>query len=510
MQMNFHKCRKYVLITAGVLSFCFTVAFPAAAYSDAQSGRNYSYDQTGKAVYISDAYNYSGSIILTDGNGVAASKPQDLYVTKEQELYIADTGNNRILMYDKNFRFKGAISEIRTADGQTSKLNSPEGVFVCSNGDILVADTQNQRIVRCDKEGNAKIIITKPSGMTGIGEDDEFLPVKVACDSIDRIAVVARNINLGIVQLDSKGAFLSYIGVPKVQPDLFTLFWRMFSTQAQKQQMVEFIATEYGNIYIDNEDFIWGTIRTLDTTSILNAINSKDTSGNVTPIRKLNSMGNDILKRNGQYAPLGDLNISKNTKDEKPQPSAIIDVALGPSGLYSLLDQTRGHIFTYDDNGNLLYAFGGYGLRKADLQLPSAMSYIGKEIAVLDAGLGKIQLYSPTAYGSIVIEAVTQQHNGNFDEANRLWSQIANQNTNFEYAFEGLGNAQLSQGEYTDAMKSFKYANSSASYSETFVLLRKQVMKKYFPIILGGFIIVIVVLILYSIVKKFLRYYRES
>ena len=58
-------------------------------------------------------------------------------------------------------------------------------------------------------------------------------------------------------------------------------------------------------------------------------------------------------------------------------PSQIVDVAVGSGGIYSLLDKNRGHIFTYDNNGNLLYVFGSYGLRASDLQLPVAMAYSG-------------------------------------------------------------------------------------------------------------------------------------
>ncbi len=499
-------CCKAAAAILGIIVCCFG-ELQAFAYTDMQSERNYTYNQNGDAVYIPNAYEYAGAVSLADLAGTKAKNPQDLYIDQDRNQYVADTDNNRILILDKNNQFQNAISEIKATDGTVSSLNRPQGIYVYPNGELLIADTQNHRIVRCDRAGNAKKIIEKPADMTGIEEGTDFLPSKVACDSAGRINVIATNINFGIVQLDSEGIFLSYIGAPKVQPDLFTLFWRKFSTETQKKRMVDFIATEYSNLYIDDADMIWGTISTLDIEAMANAIQSRDKSGSVTPIRVLNAMGNDILMRNGQFAPMGDLSIV-DAENEQITPSQIIDVAVGPGGIYSLLDKARGHIFTYDTNGNLLYVFGNYGMRKSDLLQPSAITYIGDTIAVLDAGLGKIQLYRPTSYGKMVVEAVTQQYEGNFDAANALWIEIAGQNTNFAYAFVGLGNAQQSRKEYAAALDSYRFANDPESYSNAFILQRQQTLNIYFPIIFGVLLGIVVLLILSALFKKFWRYYK--
>lgn len=473
----------------------------ATAYTDMQTEQQYTYDDEGKSESIPDAYEYAGAISLSDDHGVEVNNPQDLYISQDGTLYIADTDNNRILIYDRSFRYKSEITEIRLKDGRLSSLNKPQGVYAYSNGDILIADTQNSRIVRCDKSGNEERIIGKPSDMTGLSDDFSFLPLKIACDSIGRVDVIAQNVNFGIVQLDSSGTFLGYTGAPDVQTDLFTLFWRKFSTKAQKNQMEQFVSTEYDNIYVDNDNFLWGTISDLDSDSIQNAINSKDKSGTVTPIRKLNSLGNDVLKRNGQFAPIGDL-----TFDETP--SKIVDIAVGLGGIYSMVDVVKGHIFTYDGNGNLLFIFGQIGDRSEDMQNPSAIGYVGNEILVLDAGLGCIQLYQPTSFGKLVIDAVSQQYQGNFRNAYELWTKVANQSTTFQYAFVGLGNADLSQGKYKSAMTCFQYAKDQQDYSYAFGLLRKQQMKNILPLIIAGIIVLFAAWILFGFIRKFYRYYK--
>lgn len=501
------KCKRVLLGCVACLLTVLFAAMPVSAYTDTQAERNYTYNQKGEAVYIPNAYEYAQTLALVDDAGVAAQNPQDFYIADDGKCYIADTDNNRILVLDDQYRYVTQIKKITAADGSVTELNKPQGIFVFDNGELMIADTMNHRLVRCDLEGNALQLIEKPAGLTGVPAEAVFLPSKVACDSAGRINVIATNINFGLVQLDSKGVFLSYIGAPKVQTDLFTMFWRKFSTEAQKNQMVEFVATEYSNLFVDDSDLIWGTISTLDIDSFASAIRSKDRSGSVTPIRLLNAMGNDVLKRNGQYAPLGDLSIRDADGDDSP--SQIVDVAVGPGGIYSLLDKNRGHIFSYDTNGNLLYVFGNYGLRASDLQLPVAMAYSGDSLLVLDAGLGKIQMYTTTSYGKTVIEAVTEQYNGNFEEANALWTDIAYQNMNFVYAFEGLGSAQQNQQQYEEALESYKYATNTEYYSSTFVLLRRETMKTYFPILFGVVLGLVVVFFLVKLIRKTWRFFKK-
>ena len=245
------------------------------------------------------------------------------------------------------------------------------------------------------------------------------------------------------------------------------------------------------------------TISSLDAEDIENTIKSKDKSGSVTPVKKLNTMGTDVLKRNGFYAPMGDLEFDE-------EPSRIIGVSTSDNGVYSMLDQQNGHVFTYDDNGNLLFVFGKLGNEKSSFQTPADIRYKGDQILVLDSGLGKIFVFSPSSYGELVLEAVASQYNGDYEEAYGLWSQLASQNTNFKYAFVGLGNAMLEQGEYDAALKYFKYAEDTERYSDTVEIIRKQNVQKYFPAIMVTVIVIAVVILLYHIIRRFVRYYKGS
>ena len=279
---------------------------------------------------------------------------------------------------------------------------------------------------------------------------------------------------------------MGYLGAPTVKADFWSLLWKNFFSKEQQAQMESFVPTEYNNLYVDYENFLWGTIGTEPES----------------PIRKLNSMGNDVLARNGIFDPQGDFTTADGAS------SVIIDVATNTNGTYSLLDQTRGRIFTYDSNGNLLFVFGNKGEKKENFGQPIAISYFDNMILVLDNAHNCLSVFNLTEYGLLLFSAVDAQYTGDFDKANELWSQIAAENSNLKYAFSGLGNSELNKGNYEDALTYFEYAGDTEGYSNAKEQLRKQQMKDSFPYIFIGIAIIAVLLILRSWIKKFIRYYR--
>ena len=59
-------------------------------------------------------------------------------------------------------------------------------------------------------------------------------------------------------------------------------------------------------------------------------------------------------------------------------PSLITDITALDSGIYFAVDKVRGHIFGYDTQGNMLFAFGGNGNMDGYFKLPSAIDHMGK------------------------------------------------------------------------------------------------------------------------------------
>ncbi len=482
-----------------IVTFCIFLFLTATITASAYSGYNnseYVYTSEGKDVVIPDAYIYDGTIALE------AKTPKDMFITSDGHIYVSDTGNDRILIYNIHNASLKVLDKFFMSDGSTTTLNKPEGISLDNEGNMFIADTENNRILKCDSNCKVLLEINRPEGMVGTADDLVFYPSKISTDSIGRVYVVARNINQGIICLDSDGNFLSYVGAPKVKYDFIELLWKRFSTKAQKAQMTQYVSTEYNNVFVDSSDFIWGTISALESEKLKSVITAKDLSGQTTPIYKINSADKDILKRNGVYAPVGDLIFENNMQ------SRIIDVAVTNGGIYSLLDYQRGRIFTYDDNGNLLYAFGNVGNKKGDFKSPSAIGYIGEAVYVLDEELSEISVFVPTAYGRLVNEAVSSQFAGDYEKSYSLWSEVAKENANFEYSFVGLGNVSVSEKEYQRAMEYYKYASDNANYSEAFEYYREEILQKYFKYFFAIIVIWIIVIILrgrWQKVKEFIR-----
>ena len=78
------------------------------------------------------------------------AEPRGLATDPRGNLYVADTKNHRIQVFDGTGKFLRMFGSFGTGDGQ---LKEPNGVAVDANGDVLVADTWNNRVARFSSEG---------------------------------------------------------------------------------------------------------------------------------------------------------------------------------------------------------------------------------------------------------------------------------------------------------------------------------------------------------------------
>lgn len=112
-------------------------------------------------------------------------------------------------------------------------------------------------------------------------------------DSAGRIFVASRGFNRGLLELDRQGQFVQMLGASKVTYSLTDMIWRLFSTKAQRDRMQAFVPAEYNNVSMDQEDFIFVTTGTYDESNLKE----------MTPVRKINAKGDDVLRRVGDPVP---------------------------------------------------------------------------------------------------------------------------------------------------------------------------------------------------------------
>lgn len=443
----------------------------------------YNYDYWGDVYYTPAAYVPSGNL-SGDSLGVGAFKsPQDLYVAEDGRVYIADTGNNRIVVLDASLKVERIISEF-TNQGSVDTFSAPTGVFVTNRNEIYIADTGSFRVVALTEEGLLHRIIENPTSEV-LDDDFVFAPLKVAVDYADRVYVVSKNMFQGIMAFDEKGDFTGFTGTIKVTITLYEKIWRRLSTKAQRQRQVQFIPTEFTNVDIAPDGFVYAT--------------NYDPDGKQS-VRRLNPRGQDIIKKKKDGSLSGDLYWRLGR--EYSGPSRIIDVVYRGKGIYSILDMTRGRIFTYDHEGNLLYIFGGKGSQTGTFKNPTAIDMKDRKILVLDSHTNEIVTFESTEYGRLIDEAVSLRFEGDEASAVELWKKIIQWDSNFELAYSGIGKAYLAAGENKTAMEYLKLGMDKEYYSIAYKRYRDEILKENLGTILTLLVLVVLALLVRSAVMR--------
>ncbi len=449
------------------------------------------------------------------GYGYALKEPSDLVVDDEGNIYICDVTDriydestasyttsftdpsdntkdpvdkiSRIVVLDRYYQFRYAIMNFQTETGVEDRLNEPKGVFV--KGDkIYIADTNNKRIVIMDRVNGGRSyptfdrIVAAPSADV-INEDDIYTPVAVASDG-NHIYVVSSTTTYGIIAMNMKGEFKGYIGAQKVSVSAWDIFRRIFLSKEQRALQGNVVSSPYNNLTIDDDGFIYATISIKDKTAQQNAIQNKSATADYAPVKKLNTNGDDIMNRTGFYPPSGEVMISNNTYESSVTgPSEIIDVALGPEKTWSIIDESRQRIFTYDKNGNLLFAFGDKGKQLGNIESIEAIAYQDSNMLILDKLSSSITVYSRTEYGDLLINALANDNNRNYEQAEKDYKAILERNINFDTAYIGIAKALYRSGKYEEAMEQYSYAYDTAGYSQAFKMYRKELISKYIVIV---------------------------
>lgn len=506
---------------AVLLVLCAVMLFPlfTVGASASSAYQTYTYSIDGKALYSPDAYSASKTVGSADlafasfyPNASADSlkkltkldNPGDMVTDSEKKVYIADSGNNRIVVLSRYLELDYIISDFINDKGNPDSFTNPQGVFVVNpkdgnNGEIWVCDTDHNRLVVFDRVTfEFKKIIDQPQSQL-FDDDAVYKPVAMAIDQYGRIYVVSSTTYQGIIVMDSDGEFVGFIGAQAVTISAWQILWRKLQTDEQKKVSAKLISTEYNNISITEDGFVYVTTSSIAESSVQSAINGKSKSGTYLPVKLLNPSGEEIMRRNGFWPPAGEIDYSTDSTDTYHGVSTITDVAVGPEKTWSIIDEKRQKIYTYDFNGNLLFAFGDKGSLLGSISNIEAICYQGDTLLVLDKGNdGCIVVYERTKYGDLLIQAISAQNSLDYDEAIDCWKEVLQRNSNFDAAYVGIGNAMYRSGSYKDALAMYEVAYDTENWSEAYKEVRKEWMSKWFLLV-----IVLIVGVIVGVIKWF-------
>lgn len=439
----------------------------------------YNYDYRENIVFTPAAYVPDGSVSGVNLGVGAFSSPQDMCVAPDGNIYIADTGNNRIVITDASMKKVIRIIDSFERDGQTDTFLAPYGVCVSDKNELYIADSEHKRIVVLTTEGEFVKIVDNPT--SEILEDGYvFTPLKVSVDYADRIYCIGKNMFEGIMVFDENGDFTGFFGTIEVKITLWEKFWRKIATKEERAKQQLFIPTEFTGIDVDGEGFVYAS--------------NLDPEG-VQAVRRLNPRGEDVIKK-GQTKNLGgDLQIDGTSVYSGP--STIVDVVYRGSGIYSILDSKRGRIFTYDREGNLLYIFGGLGSQAGTFTIPVAIESQGEAVMVLDSYRGEVLTFKETRYGSLINEAVALRYDGDETQAVQKWQEVLKLDENNELANTGIGKAYLTAGDNVAAMKYLKLGMSRDYYSIAFKRYRNDILRNNMNYIMTGLVVLVIIYIIW-------------
>ncbi len=503
--------KKITAVICIIFAFIMVVALPVSASAPYQT---YTYSINGTALYSPDAYIPAKTIDSTYmGLSKAISNPSDIEVDDEMNVYIADTGNNRIVVLDRYYKLKFTISSFINSQGIEDKLSAPQGVFITSpkdvgtvhyEGKIYVCDTNNNRIVTFDRQGNFLDVIPEPESEL-FDEGSVYKPVALAVDQYDRLYVVSSTTYQGIIVMTDEGQFTGFVGAQMVVMSAWDAIWRRFQTDEQRAQSETSVSTEFNNIALFG-DFIYVTTSTIDESKVQSAITSKSKSGDYAPVKMLNASGEEIMRRNGFYPPSGEIDISKtNVSDTISGVSTVVDVATGPEKTWSIIDSKRSKVFTYDYDGNLLFAFGDEGSQLGNIKKDSLVGIVYQDdnMLLLDKNSKSFTVFERTEYGDILANALMNQNERRYDKAIDDWMEILKRNSNFDTAYIGIGNALYRSNNLEEALEYYESAYDTDNYSIAYKDLRKEWMSKFI------LLIPVVIVVLCVAWSKFLKYAKK-
>lgn len=438
----------------------------------------YIYDSESYDMPSLHGYLYYDSIDGYDLPTGPFNSPEDIFVTEDDQIYIVDSGNNRVIQLDTE---NNVIATYGDEEGE-GQLNGPRGVFVTAEHEVFVADTLHKRIVVFNASGAYKQHYDVPESPL-LGDRFVYSPAKLIVDKRGYMFVVSDGTSQGMMQNRPDGSFAGFYGANHVPFDWTRIIINLIATPEQKAQLANVRPPEFSNLFQDSEGFIY-------TTSL--GIRQDQ-------IKRLSAVGVDTLnphtpRRYGGWMPLRNYEIQHET---------FVDLTVNQYGYITGLDQTTGKLFQYDEIGNLLFIFGGNG--DQDGLFKTAVSVAETSdglIYVADRARNRIDRFRPTLFADKVHEASRLYVEGRYEESLNPWQEVLKMNSNYELAYYAIGKSLYRQQKYKEAMAYFKIARDSSEYSNALNQYRKVYLRQNFGMLLTSAVLII---IFYQLIKFMLR-----
>jgi hypothetical protein len=264
--------------------------------------------------------------------------PRAVATDSAGNVYVADTGNNRIQQFDSSGAF---IRKWGGSGSGAGQFNYPDGVAVGPAGHVYVADTGNHRIEEFDPSG----AFVRQWGSKGSRSGQFRYPDGVAVDSVGHVFVTDRD-NNRVQEFDSSGAFIRK--------------WGSKGSGNGRFRSPEDVATDAaGHVYVADRDN--------------SRVQEFDSSGAF--IRKWGSQGSG----NGQFSSPG-------------------GVAVDSVGHVFVADRDNNRVQEFDSSGAFIRKWGSKGSGGGQFNVPQGIAADAfGHLYVADAGNDRLQRFTWSA-----------------------------------------------------------------------------------------------------------------
>ncbi len=447
-----------------LLALCLSLVLGSTAIAETPY-RTYTVDGYGYVLETQSAYNPASAI--TKVGETSFVTPMDMAIGNDGNLYIADAGAHVVM--------------VSTVDGEEVRmigegtLQSPTGVFVSDDDKVYIADRDAKKVFVYDLEGTLLNEYGKPDSPI-YGSTMDFRPIKVVANSTGTMYVICEGNMNGIVQISpvDGGSFLGYFGTNYTSLSPFQILQRLILTDAQRAQMLSNIPSTPTNLHIDEEGLIYTVTQ-----------GDKDMA-----LKKLNIAGKNMLDSDPYWADL---------------PAAVT------TGQYHnmLVADSDGYIYEYNEEGELLFMFGGRDDGRQRIGLCNKVEAIAVDVSdriyLLDSDKRQVHIFTPTEFTNLLHEALYLFSKGRYTESKEPLEKVLQMNSMFDYANQAMGHAYLQEENYTEALRYFKLAKSADGYSDAFWEVRNIWIRNYLVLAVAVIVVLAVALSLYK-KRQLVRY----
>lgn len=419
--------------------------------------------ENGTRVPITAAYTFAQAMEPSAQAG-ALNQPNDICADSEGYLYVADTGNNRIVKFDG----QGNTVRVFTNGGEKG-FAGPEGVFVQPDGDLFVADTGNFRIVHLTQEDRFVEAFLKPESDL-LDKDFVFQPSKVAISPTNLIYVLNKTHFMGLFSMDADNNFRGFAFDTKVGYQLFDQLLRIFGSEFQQRMTAKRLPAPASNFCVSGNQ-------------VYTCITTK---GSVSgQIGRYTSVGINLMEE-------FDYGLSRDDFGESSL-SSFVDIDVSEDGIIAVLDQKNGKVMEYSGSGDQIAIFGIKGAARGMLDFPVALCYgSGGTLYVLDQSKANIQAFSPTPFIRSVHSAVRLYEEGKYEETKEKWQEVLQYDESYTLAKIGIARSEYKNGQFRQAADAFRLADDKEGYSEAYSEMRHSFYRQYFVLIVLGVLLLIV------------------